>query len=107
MHEKTDLNEQMVRDTCRFLSEAVKYIHFEGIVYRNISPELASEDDITSIRVGGFGGCACYLRDRHNIYCVGSPMYMAREIIQYKFHGKVRTERGEGKWYAFCGMVRK
>lgn len=102
-HIKAYLNEQTVRGLFRNLVTAMEYIHSKGIVHCDISLEnvlLASEDDITSIRIVDFE-FARYSRAQHTYYYGRNPMYMAPEIINHERHGKVRIERGRGRWHAF------
>ena len=85
-------DEEEARNLCRILLGAVEHIHDQDVVHRDLKPQnllLASRADHTTIRVADFG-FACKLNGGHVRDLLGTPRYVAPEIINARMYGTVR-----------------
>ncbi|KAK0044078.1 peripheral plasma membrane protein CASK-like isoform X2 [Biomphalaria pfeifferi] len=76
----------------RQILEALRYCHTNNIIHRDLKPHcilLASTENSAPVKLGGFG-VATQLQDGQLISSgrVGTPQYMAPEVIDRKPYGK-------------------
>ncbi|KXZ42919.1 hypothetical protein GPECTOR_111g252 [Gonium pectorale] len=67
---------------------AVQYCHSMGVVHRDIKPEnflLASRNDLSHIKLTDFGLSAFYQEGQLFNELLGSPYYIAPEVIKQKY----------------------
>ncbi|XP_050294146.1 peripheral plasma membrane protein CASK isoform X3 [Anthonomus grandis grandis] len=86
-------SESVASHYMRQILEALRYCHENDIIHRDISPEsilLATKENSAPVKLGGFG-IAVQLPDKHfnNVPGrVGSPAFMAPEVVEKKSYGK-------------------
>lgn len=81
----TKYTEQDARDLVRTLLKAVASLHKEGVAHRDLKPQnllLKSMDDPTLIRVGDFGFARRVHTPQSLTTRVGTPTYVAPEILK-------------------------
>ncbi|XP_012936233.2 peripheral plasma membrane protein CASK [Aplysia californica] len=76
----------------RQILEALRYCHTNNIIHRDLKPHcvlLASTENSAPVKLGGFG-VATQLEEGQRITSgrVGTPQYMAPEVIQRQAYGK-------------------
>lgn len=68
---------------------ALEYLHEIGVVYRDLKPENILLDSVGHVRLTDFGHSKDeFSREDRAFSMVGSPYYMAPEVILNKGHGK-------------------
>jgi len=88
--ERERYSEKDARDVVMILIDAIKFCHDRDIVHRDLKPEnllLQSKDEDTHIKIADFG-FATITHDRSLHQYMGSPGYLAPEILLSKQYGK-------------------
>jgi serine/threonine protein kinase len=86
---KVSYNENEARELFLVILRAVKYLHDRSIVHRDIKPEnllMVNDSDDAQVKLADFG-FAKYASGLTLTTRIGSPFYMAPEIISYKNYG--------------------
>ena len=88
--ERERYSEKDARDVVMILIDAIKFCHHHDIVHRDLKPEnllLQSKDEDTHIKIADFG-FATRTHDRSLNQYMGSPGYLAPEVLLSKQYGK-------------------
>jgi len=88
--EKKTYTEEVARNACKQIFEAVEYCHFHRIVHRDLKPEnllLMSTTEHADIKIGDFGFASFMFVDDSLKTMCGTPSYVAPEILQQKKYG--------------------
>jgi calcium-dependent protein kinase len=83
--------ERETRRAFRQMLQAVAHMHSQGVVHRDLKPEnllLSSSDDDAPIKVVDFGLSCLHSVDEVQKQLVGSPIYMAPEVIARRYSEK-------------------
>lgn len=86
---KTYYNEKEARDCVKLALRALKYIHEQNIVHRDLKPEnllLTSKDDDADLKLADFG-FATIVNGNTLTEQLGTPQYIAPEILEKKHYG--------------------
>lgn len=92
MESKEPYNEETARTLCGTMVRAIRYVHRQDIVHRDINPGsfvLATPGDEASIKLTGFG-VACSFHHGLVTTPVYTDAFLAPEILKGKPHGPVR-----------------
>jgi len=79
------LNEEHVLFFGASIVLAIEYVHSRGIIYRDLKPENIMLADDGHIRLVDFGCCS---RKQRSYTFVGTPEYLAPEVVLGKGYGK-------------------
>lgn len=84
----------LIRNIMRELLSAVRYIHSKKIVHRDIKPEnimiQLKENKLEGLKLVDFGLSFQMLGSYLIVEAVGTPLYLATEIILKKPYGQVK-----------------
>mmetsp|Transcript_14173 Transcript_14173/g.36374 ORF Transcript_14173/g.36374 Transcript_14173/m.36374 type:complete len:322 (+) Transcript_14173:123-1088(+) len=101
LHERGSLPEEDARNLIRQLFEAVRYLHSQGVVHRDLKLEnciLVDEGDLSSIKIVDFG-LACRVGSKVQAprmsMCCGSPAFVAPEVLRAGIDNPHRTCYGQ------------
>lgn len=88
-HKSSNFTEKDMAEMITYIFKALSYIHNKNIVHRDIKPEnilFSKNGNYQTLKIIDFGLSTCLKSD--NRYRVGSPYYMAPEIIHGNFSYK-------------------
>ena len=91
--DKSVYTENEARDLATRVLSAIKHCHDKNVVHRDLKPEnllMSSDSNDTEVKLADFG-FAAVLEDEGNpnlTECVGTPDYMAPEILSGQPYGK-------------------
>lgn len=83
------MDEKLARSYYKQLLDGVEYLHDRGFTHRDIKPENLLFDSNDTLKIIDFGLATIYRvngRQRNMTRYVGTPQYMAPEIIQQRPH---------------------
>ena len=76
------------RTLIKTLLECLNYVHIKGIVHRDLKPEnvlLEPGTDYSRAKIIDFGTAISLEKDRSLTQLIGTPFYMAPEVIAGKY----------------------
>ena len=85
------ISENEIADIMRQLLSAVAYLHSKNIAHRDLKPEnmlFASLEDLLSLKIIDFGSSEIYDTEHKMDAKVGTPFYMAPEMIKKQYTEK-------------------
>ena len=89
-----DLTEAQIATYIKEITSAVAYLHSKGIVHRDIRPEsfaFLDNEKNSSLKLVDFGNCKHFEKNMAILERVGTPYYMAPEVIFKNYNEKCDT----------------
>lgn len=89
--EKESYNEREAAETIRPIIDAIQYCHSIGVIHRDLKPEnllYATQEEGAQLKVTDFGVARFLQAQDVATTAVGSPHYIAPEVIDGKGYGK-------------------
>lgn len=89
--EKEHYSEKEAAETIKPILDSIRYCHQNEIIHRDLKPEnllYETFDEYSSIKISDFGASRFCEKDTMASTAIGTPSFMAPEIIQGSGYGK-------------------
>ena len=91
IQEENRLTENLVAQYIKQIASALSYLHSRKVVHRDLRPdvcEFVAKDEDSCLKIVDFGSCKHFEKNLRILERVGSPFYMAPEVIIGNYDSK-------------------